>query len=386
MKTLLLSLGLLAIVLLPISIASAQPSGKPTPQPLIASEEKPLIQVAVLLDTSNSMDGLINQAKSQLWKLVSELARARRGGQIPKLEVALYEYGNDGLPGSEGHIRQVVGLTTDLDKISEDLFALTTNGGSEFCGHVIDTAITQLPWSKDPKALKIIFIAGNEPFTQGSVDYRKAVKKAISQGVVVNTIFCGDQREGIEGKWQEGALLADGQFSVIDSNRQVAHIAAPQDAEIERLGQELNKTYIAYGRKGKEKAERQKKQDTNAASVAQGASVQRSVAKASKHYKNAEWDLVDAAAEGVAEASALDDEALPEEMVKMNKEERKQYIDNMAKKRAELQEQIQKLDNERRKYVETEQKKQAEQGNDTFDKAVIGAIKSQAAKKSFSFE
>jgi len=32
------------------------------------------IKVALLLDTSNSMDGLIEQAKSQLWKIVGALA------------------------------------------------------------------------------------------------------------------------------------------------------------------------------------------------------------------------------------------------------------------------------------------------------------------------
>ena len=33
--------------------------------------------LALLLDTSNSMDGLIDQAKSQLWKIVNELAAAK---------------------------------------------------------------------------------------------------------------------------------------------------------------------------------------------------------------------------------------------------------------------------------------------------------------------
>ena len=35
------------------------------------------IMLALLLDTSNSMDGLIGQAKSQLWKIVNELAAAK---------------------------------------------------------------------------------------------------------------------------------------------------------------------------------------------------------------------------------------------------------------------------------------------------------------------
>src|SRR4030095_9928908 len=37
------------------------------------------IMMALLLDTSNSMDGLIDQAKSQLWKIVNELHEAKWG-------------------------------------------------------------------------------------------------------------------------------------------------------------------------------------------------------------------------------------------------------------------------------------------------------------------
>ena len=73
--------------------------------------KKPLVQVAILLDTSNSMDGLIEQAKSQLWSIVNEFIRARRDGRPPTIEVALYEYGNDNLPGQEGFIRLVLPLT-----------------------------------------------------------------------------------------------------------------------------------------------------------------------------------------------------------------------------------------------------------------------------------
>ena len=35
----------------------------------------PKIQVAILLDVSNSMDGLIEQAKAQLWNMVSVMGR-----------------------------------------------------------------------------------------------------------------------------------------------------------------------------------------------------------------------------------------------------------------------------------------------------------------------
>ena len=90
--------------------------------------ERAAVDVAILLDTSNSMDGLINQAKSQLWTIVQQFAKVKKSGQTPLLRVALFEYGNTRLPAAEGYIRQVVPLTDDLDKLSEALFALTTNG------------------------------------------------------------------------------------------------------------------------------------------------------------------------------------------------------------------------------------------------------------------
>jgi hypothetical protein len=93
----------------------------------------------------------------------------------PNIKIALYEYGNDGLLSSEGYIRQVSALTEDLDVISEKLFSLSTNGGNEFCGQVIKTALNQLTWSASNADLKMIFIAGNEPFTLGSVSYELPV-------------------------------------------------------------------------------------------------------------------------------------------------------------------------------------------------------------------
>lgn len=55
------------------------------------------IQVALLLDTSSSMDGLIEQAKSRLWNIVNTLTTLKYNGKAPQIEIALYEYGNDGI-------------------------------------------------------------------------------------------------------------------------------------------------------------------------------------------------------------------------------------------------------------------------------------------------
>ncbi len=351
---------------------------------LNAAKAKPLIQLAILLDTSNSMDGLIDQAKAHLWKIINEMALAKKKGKSPKLEVALYEYGKDSIPSKEGYLRMVLPLTTDLDSISEELFQLKTYGGQEYCGKVIKSAANGLQWSKKNDDLKMIFIAGNEPFSQGDVDYKKACKMAIKRSIVVNTIFCGNHKQGINTKWKHGADLTDGQYSNIDQNQEIVYIKAPQDDEIMKLGKKLNKTYISFGSKGIAKKKRQEKQDANAASMSKEVMVQRSVAKTAEQYDNTSWDLVDSKKSGKLNWNKIKDKELPEEMRKMSKKEREAYIEKKIKTREKIQKKIKKLNIETKKYIVKVKKEQSK--DDTFDTAIIKAIRKQAQKKNFSFK
>ena len=339
--------------------------------------DQPLVQLAILLDNSGSMGGLIEQAKSQLWRVVNELTTAKQNGKQPRLQVGLYIYGNP--PPT-----QLNGLTDDLDKVSESLFAVTISGGSEYCGQVIQTATKELDWSTDPNDLKLIFIAGNEPFTQGPVDYRDACREAIAAGIMVNTIHCGD---GIPDGWRDGALLADGKAMSINQNSQVAHIEAPQDKKISRLGAELNETYIAYGSVAAEGQARQIAQDANAMGQSSASSLQRAVSKANAYYRNSAWDLIDAVNDGAVELAKIKAEDLPENMRKMNLEQQQEYIKQQAAQRKLVQQQINQLNTERNKYVAAKRKEMARQsGEKTLDQALVDAIRSQAVAKDFRFE
>ena len=278
------------------------------------SGNRPAVDVALLLDTSNSMDGLIRQAKNQLWQIVQQFAEAKKNGQTPSLRVALFEYGNTRLPASEGYIRQVVQLTDDLDSVSEALFALKTQGGDEYCGQVISEALTRLDWSGEPNSFQAIFIAGNEPFTQGTVNYQTSCQNAIERGIVVNTIHCGSYQAGINGNWQHGAQLAEGEYFNIDQDRTIVHIECPQDKIIIELNTELNKTYLWYGSATKRERYRrnQSVQDTNASNASQEAFLRRAIVKSGKAYQNEKRDLVDyLAADGEA-LSKVDASELPE--------------------------------------------------------------------------
>lgn len=345
------------------------------------------IQVALLLDTSGSMDGLIEQAKSQLWKMVNELATSKKGGQAPAIELALYEYGKSSLPANEGYLQQLVPLTTDLDLVSEKLFSLTTNGGDEYCGWVIQEATEQLKWSESAEDLKIIIIAGNEEFTQGNIDYKKTCKAAITKGIVVNTIYCGDCEEGIRYWWKDGADRADGKYMCINQNDKVAHIETPYDKEISQLNDELNKTYIAFGRVGKERQALQLKQDANASSYGAANKAERAISKSKKStYNNATWDAVDAVAEDEEFMETIEEEALPEEMKGMSVEERKDFVDKKAKEREAIQQKIQVAAKKRTAFIAEKRKEAAGKEKNTLDEVMLKAVRDQAKKQNFKFE
>jgi hypothetical protein len=350
-----------------------------------SNTKSPVIQLALLLDTSNSMDGLIGQAKAQLWKVVNELSRAKKGGKSPDIFVALYEYGNDRLSSENGYVRRVLGLTEDLDKVSEQLFALRTNGGSEYCGHVISKAIDELTWSPDKNVYKTIFIAGNEAFSQGPTNFRESCKSAVERDVLINTIFCGRQADGISGGWKDGAILAEGSFMNIDQNRVATHLAAPQDKAISNLGVELNKTYLPFGRVGTESQKRQTAQDKNAGDVGNGSSLQRARWKSSKNYKCDTWDLVDAVTNKKLKLKDLKEANVPAILKKLNLEERQAKIESLLKERKAIQAKIRKLDVERQNFVAAALKKVNNNKKNSLDEAMLEAVRKQAAAKKFKF-
>jgi hypothetical protein len=348
------------------------------------AEGQSKVQIAILLDTSGSMGGLIEQTKTQLWKVVNTFIGAKQNGKVPFVEVALYEYGSGG--NHPDYIRAIQPLTRDLDQISEDLFALSTSGSQEFCGAVIARATTELKWDESRDVYKAIFIAGNEPFTQGPVRPEEACKAAIAKGIIVNTIHCGDEKEGIDGGWKSGALLADGSFLVINHNAAVVHIEAPQDAKIVSLNEELNKTYLAFGKDGRRKLQAQEVQDANAAKKKEsGAQIGRVVTKSSQNYYNGSWDLVDASRAKDFDWKKLKEEDLPEEMRKLDLEGRKKYVAERQAKRAEIQKKIQKLNEERRKFVAEKRREQAGEEGKTLDEVVSKTVRDQASKKGYQF-
>ena len=342
------------------------------------------IQVAILLDTSNSMDGLIEQAKSRLWNIVNTLTTLKYKGEEPKIEIALYEYGNDGLSQKNDYIRQVTPLTTDLDLISEQLFGLRTNGGLEYCGAVIRHAAANLDWGKNAAFMRLIYIAGNESFEQGSVDYREAIGEALEKGIFVNTIYCGNYDSGIDERWKLGADAGKGKYFNIDPDAKVRYIVTPYDERISRCNERLNNTYISYGAAGISKQVNQSQQDKNAAAISSANYAERVVSKSKSAYRNDSWDLVDKAKTDEKALSQIKQNELPKEYRDKSEAELKAIVEQKAKEREEIQKEIAELAKQRQQFMDAEMQKS--NSEDDLGNAINSSIKEFAEKKGYEIK
>ncbi len=355
----------------------------------VASTELPrdtvqdTVQIALVLDTSGSMDGLINQARSHLWNMVDQMGGMTRvvngKTRTVKVELALYEYGNDTISAESGHIRQVQPFTGDLDKVSEKLHALFTNGGSEYAGQAITTAVTSLQWSSDPNAMKFVFVAGNEEFDQGPITAAKAMQEAAGKDITVQLIFCGAK----DDTWERAAKLAHSDLMTIDQNQVATHIPAPQDDQILQLGQQLNNTYIAYGAEGGASMNRQKEADASSAKMSKKVAIERAQLKSKQSYDNRGWDLVDGTTAKPKLLEETKDEFLPPEMRGKTLEEKKQIIAAKTKEREDLKAKIAKLEAERTTFLAAEQAKRGGAAVQSLETELMKSTKKVAAKKGY---
>lgn len=348
-----------------------------------AKNTNPKIQVAILLDVSGSMDGLIEQAKAQLWNMVNTMGKAKcDGGMAPKIEIALYEYGRTTNSRAAGYVKQISAFTGDLDLLSQKLFSLTTNGGDEYCGQVIYTSLQELQWDASPENYKVIFIAGNEDFLQGNLLYTKACDEAKKKGVIVNTIYCGDRMQGIREHWNLNTECGNGSFTVINQNEKVDDIPTPYDSIIFSLNEKLNGTYMAYGYGGAAKLGAQESVDQMNYNVSKGAALKRAEVKSNAGlYKNSSWDMIDAEKDDEKFVDKLDKKTLPDSLKNKTTEELKVIVKKKSIQRSGIQKKIGEANTQREAFIAAEKAKNAVKNNvATLETEVEKIIKEQARR------
>ena len=348
----------------------------------VVTNTTPRIQAAILFDVSNSMDGLIEQAKVQLWNMVSVMGKAKCNGVIPKIEIALYEYGRDNNDANKGYVKQINGFTNDLDQLSQNLFKLTTNGGSEYCGHVMYSSLTELKWDTTRVNYKVIFIAGNEDFLQGDITYTKACDEARKKGIIVNTIYCGSRMQGLQEHWNLGSECGNGSFTNINSNVREEEIPTPYDSTLFVLNDQLNKTYISYGRMGSQGYEKMYEADISNYQANKSGALNRVAVKGNKAlYKNSSWDLVDAFDADSSFVASIDTKTLPDSLKNKSRAELQQIVKKKNAERESIRKEIENVNAKRASFIASEKAKGAVKNNDlTLGTEIEKIIRSQAKR------
>jgi len=342
------------------SFAVINPSinaNSPAPGP---KNNTPKIQVAILLDVSNSMDGLIDQAKNQLWNMVNILSKVTCGGIVPKIEIALYEYGRPENNPADGYVKQICPFTNDLDKLFRDLISLRTHGGDEYCGQVMFNSLTQLSWDTLSSSYKVIFIAGNESFLQGQLAFTKACEEAQRKGVIINTVYCGDKNKGITESWNLGAECGNGSYTNIDQFAKPLSILTPYDDSIINLKDTLNESFIVYGRFGQEYYNSRMQTDSMAVYDLNDPTKisQYAVVSANKNLiSNPSWDLVDAIEINPYVIDTLDMKTLDDSLKNKSRSNLRKVVEQKLFERKKIRARIMELAVKQEKYIKAEKEK-----------------------------
>lgn len=389
-----------------------------------AGPTAPTADVAILLDTSGSMQGLINQVRDGLWQTLNNLGTIKRDGKTAKLRLALYEYGSGSVSAEAQHLQMLSPLTADHTKIAEKLFATKATGSLEFSGTAISRATTDLSWTTDHLDFRSIVIAGNETIHQGLVKPIEAAQAALGNDIIVNSIFAGPQtiqtgggfgggfgcrgffcpnppvptpaptpeitKNPIFTEWEQLASAGNGETINIDHNNSIPYIESPFDARIVEITVETNKTFLPFGKNGQTEYDRMIDLDRNIRNSGAGSYIGWGSYRGGNFGTAtiAKWDLVTALRENPNfDLASLTDAELPQVLRgQFSLDEKRKIIASFDAKRAALEKESKELNEKRRLFVEEELQNQHGEDQQNFAEAFRQIIVDQLEAKGFELK
>lgn len=358
--------------------AFATPPPPATPQQEEVKAVRPTLDVVFVLDTTGSMDGLIEGAKQKIWSIASRLAS---GTPTPRIRVGLVGYRDRG----DAYVTKRFDLSEDLDAVYANLQGFKADGGGdtpEHVGKALGEAVSLMKWTDDAKAARMIFLVGDAPAHddyQDGWNTREWAKKAIAKGIVVNTVRCGEDATTAR-LFSDLAKLADGSFVSIQQSGGMVAVATPFDAEMAKLNADIaDKTLVggsagAQAEGGRELAALKAMPSTAVGDRTSFRAKTKPAAPAAE-VKALGSITLNAAPERV---NTLKDEELPEVVRALPKAQRETYVRQQNAEQQQLQTKLLELSKKRDEFLTAESKKK--KSTDAFDDQVFEGVKKSAAK------
>lgn len=352
-------------------------TGSPVMQtdPIVVKNQRD-IELVFVVDTTGSMGGLIQGAKTKIWSIVNDVMQHQ--AKNTKVKIGLVAYRDRG----DDYVTKITDLNDNLDTVYTKLMDFKAIGGGdepEDVQRALSQSLTDIQWSQAaPNVSRIVFLVGDARPHTDYKDYpstAKTAQKAHKQGIIINTIQCGNL-QGTDKFWREIAQYANGEYFAIEQNGGVQTIVTPYDEELVKLGTKMDSHYIPYGM-AKTRTIAVEESRKNAAVIMAAApmeaSADRAVNKSINSYSYAENDLIQNIENGTLTLAQVKDEELPEDMQKMSVSEREAYVNKMIAERKTIRSEIMALSKKRDQYIQ----KNTKTSGDGFDQAVSKALQKQ---------
>jgi Mg-chelatase subunit ChlD len=349
------------------------------------TDNKKTLEMVFVLDTTGSMGGLIEGAKTKIWSIVNDVMQRK---DRPNVKIGLVAYRDNG----DAYVTQVTPLTDDLDKIYSTLMDFKAQGGGDTPENVrraLAEGVDKTGWAKaNQNTAQIIFLVGDAPPQnyEQEPDVLVTTAKAVSKNMIVNTIQCGNATD-TKQIWQTIAQRGEGKYFAIAQDGGVQAISTPYDSRLAELAAKIGGTYLAYG--GGAGAEGEKfRRDNDAKQAAtetkvmadapSAAQADRAMNKAinSNAYAN---DLIQAVENETVKLEDVKEADLPDSLKKMSPAERKKEVAKRVAERKAIRAEIVELSKKRDEFIKAQRAKSGKQ--DGFDAAVSNALSEQMLRK-----
>jgi hypothetical protein len=355
-----------------------------TPAP--AADVTPNIEVTFVLDTTSSMSQLIAGAKQKIWTIARQVVA---GKPSPAIKLGLVGFRDRG----DQYVTKVFDLSNDLDAVYGNLMEFQVGGGGdtpESVNQALHEAVTKVGWSKNPGTLKIIFLVGDAPPHMDypdDVKYPETVKLAKQAGIVIIAIQTGTYA-ATTPVWQEIGSTSGGGFVQIEQSGGMTRLTTPVDAELTRLGTELNRTVVPYGNAARQADVRTKETRAGGADVDRLVFLNVDSAEfGAKVVVTGEGELIWDVVNRKVKLEEIPDKELPVQLQPMTMEARKDFVDQQFAKRKDLQMKVDALSTQRTAYIKAETDKRiAAGGGDSFDVKVAEMIQAEAQRRGIQYD
>ncbi len=357
----------------------ASPSFAYTGAELSGKTDKPVVEVAFVLDTTGSMGPLIEGAKRKIWSIATAIIDANPKAQIRMGLVAYRDIGDE-------YVTKTFDLTHDIQDLYANLLELKARGGGDWpesVNEALHVGVTKLGWTQGSEICRIMFLVGDAPphmdYLQ-DVKYPEVMRTARERDITVNAVQAGRARD-TERVWREIAQMGGGQYLPIPQDGgHLVVIETPWDIEIIELQRSINGTVIPYGPRAQRSSVMQKTNQIAAAAPSTGSEMASYMARTAGRSGEAitgRGDLVADVAAGRQKLDSVKDDELPDQLRAVPPAERQAAIDRQSAERKRLNERMAELVKKRDAYVMEQRRKAPAKPADSFDRAVAETLAKQ---------